>query len=488
MKNKTYSFLLAAVSLLAAPAAAKVALPNVFGDNMVLQQGKPLNIWGTADAGERVTVRVKNQTVRTTAADDGRWSVVIKPLGVSAKAVRFTVAGRDNSISLSGVLVGEVWLASGQSNMEYSMNAHPKYCKPRKGDPDRLLHEYESAADPLMRIMYVEKKLDRDTLPTAGWQVAGRESLREFSAAAYFFAKSLRDSLGVPVGVISSSWGGTAIETWTPAAMYRGSAAFGGKMDGNRLRTNGESVGWRYDRMIAPIAPMTLRGFLWYQGETNLINGDTDIYEEKMCLLVDGWRKAWDDTSLPFYYVQISPLDYSTRREYSIPKTWQDLPRFWDAQTRCLETISGTGMVVTTDIPENLRDIHPPYKWIVGERLARIALNKTYGRTDVVCSGPTVRSITAEDDKLVVEFDNTGGGLTTRDGKAPDWFWAKTRKGRFARVKAELRDNKVYLDRTALAARTVVRFGWDEIAQPNLINREGLPAVPFSMAVDSGKR
>ena len=464
-------------------AGARVRLANVFSDNMVLQREKPLNVWGTADAGERITVRTKGQTVRTVADNDGRWSVRLQPMRTSAKPVRFSVSGDDSRIDLRGVLVGEVWLASGQSNMEYSMNNHPQYKKPKKGDPDRLLHEYEQAANPMIRIMYVRKDLKQDTLPTAGWQTLSRESLKPFSAVAYFFAKSLQDSLGVPVGVISSSWGGTAIETWTPAEAYRESREFGPKMDGNRLTTNGEDVGWRYRKMIEPVAPMAMRGVLWYQGETNLILGDTDAYTEKMRLLVESWRKAWGDTSLPFYYVQISPFMYSARKSDRVAKTWQDLPRFWDAQTRVKDVVPGTGMVVTTDIPENLRDIHPPYKWIVGERLARLALNMTYGRKDVVCCGPSLKSITAEDDSLVVEFGNTGSGLTTRDGKAPDWFYALTKKNRYSKVKADLRGGKVYVSREGLPRNTVLRFGWDETAQPNLINREGLPAVPFCRKV-----
>ena len=458
---------------------AKVRLANVFTHSMVLQQEKPLNVWGTADAGEPVYVKVGNHTAKTIADAEGNWSVRLEPLEASAKPVKFIVKGKKNKIELSDVLVGEVWLASGQSNMEYSMNNHPHYAKPRQGDPDRLLHEYEQASNPMIRLLYVRKDLKCDTLPTSGWQKINRESLKPFSAAAYFFAKALQDSLKVPVGILSSSWGGTPIETWTPAEMYRNSPLFSGQMEGNKLRTNDETVGWRYEKMIAPIAPMTLRGFLWYQGETNLIGGDTDIYTEKMRLLVEGWRKAWDDSLLPVYYVQISPMLYTGRKADVVPKTWQDLPRFWDAQARCMDVIPHTGMVVTTDIPEDLSDIHPPYKWLVGERLAKWALHHTYGRKDIVCCGPTLRTIRTEGDSLVVEFGNIGSGLVTRDGKAPDWFYAYTKKKRFGRVNATLHDNKIYISRNGLPRHTVLRFGWDETAQPNLMNLEGLPALPF---------
>ncbi len=448
----------------------KVSLSNVFSDNMVLQQGKTLHIWGTADSGESVCVSVGGRKAKAKAGADGHWSVEIEPMKASSRPVKFTVKGRSNTVSLRNVLVGEVWIASGQSNMEYSMNNHPQYCKPQKGDAERLLHEYEAANNPMIRIMYVRKDLKQDTLPTAGWQTIGRESLRPFSAAAYFFAKSLQDSLKVPVGVVSTAWGGTPIEDWTPADAYKGHPRLA------RLATR--HLGNRYNRMVKPMAPMAIRGFLWYQGEANLVNGETSMYADRMEAMVKAWRKEWGDTLLPFYYVQISPFRYSDRRKDLVAKTWQDLPRFWDAQTSCLSRIAHSGMVVTTDIPENLNDIHPPYKWTVGERLAKLALNRTYGRKDVVAIGPRMRSVSREGDSIVVEFDNAEDGLTTRDGKAPDWFVAMVKR-RYVSVKAKIDGNRVIVSGAKFDSPLTLNFGWDEIAQPNLTNKAGLPAVPF---------
>ena len=281
---------------------AEVKVAEVFSSHMVLQREKAVKVWGTADA-------------------DGRWMVELNPMKATAKPQTMTISGKKNRVVLKNLLVGEVWLASGQSNMEYSMNAHPKYAKPQKGDSDYLKHEWEKAKNPHIRLLYIEKNLNCDTLPTHGWQMVTQESLTPFSAAAWFFAEMLQDSLQVPVGIITSAWGGTYIEDW--------------------------------------------------------MDGDTDIYTQKQQHLVNQWRKAFRDDSLPFYYVQISPFIYSTRREL-VAKTWLDLPRFWDAQTRCMDVISNSGMVVTTDIPENLNDIHPPYKWVVGFRLARWALHDVY--------------------------------------------------------------------------------------------------------------
>lgn len=465
--------------LLTISADAEVKLAKVFTNNMVLQQQKTLRVWGTADTGEKVTVRVGKQTAKAVADSLGKWYVELAPMKASAKEVRFVVNGKSNKITLDNVLIGEVWLAGGQSNMEYSMADHPKYCKPKKGDPNRLQKEYESANNPMIRIMHVRKELKTDTLPSVGWQMIDRQSLKPFSAPAYFFAKSLQDSLKVPVGIIHSSWGGTSIETWTPVEDYRHSSAFAKQMKGDKLTTTGETVGNRYKKMIEPMAPFAIRGFLWYQGESNLIMGDYGIYTEKMKLLVNGWRKAFADQSLAFYYAQISPYLYSARKTDADPKTWQDLARFWEAQTHCLDVIPNTGMIVTTDIPEDLRDIHPSYKWTVGERLALQALNKTYGRTDLVCDGPMVNTVTLTDEHVVIDFNNADGGLMTRDGKAADWFTVRTKWNRYVKTNVELKGNKAYIKRKDLSNPIEVRFGWDETAQPNLVNGAGLPAVPF---------
>jgi sialate O-acetylesterase len=198
-----------------------------------------------------------------------------------------------------------------------------------------------------------------------------------------------------------------------------------------------------------------------------------------MKLLVNGWRKAFADQSLAFYYAQISPYLYSARKTDADPKTWQDLARFWEAQTHCLDVIPNTGMIVTTDIPEDLSDIHPSYKWTVGERLALQALNKTYGRTDLVCDGPMVNTVTLTDEHVVIDFKNADGGLMTRDGKAADWFTVRTKWNRYVKTNVELKGNKAYIKRKDLSNPIEVRFGWDETAQPNLVNGAGLPAVPF---------
>ena len=437
-----------AMLTLAATAMAEVKVAEAFSSHMVLQREKPVSVWGVADAGEKVKVSFDKQTLSTTADKAGLWRVTLKAMPANSRPQVMVISGRKNKIRLTDVLVGEVWLASGQSNMEYSMNNHPRYRKPQKGDADNI------------RVLYVRPDLNSDVLPTDGWQRVDSTSLKPVSAAAYFFARMLQDSLQVPVGFISSSWGGTRIEEWIPD----------GKTPGRRPM---------YEHLIRPLTGYALRGFLWYQGEANLLDlGETDVYTAKQEHLVDVWRGLWNDADLPFYYVQISPYLYSIRRDI-VQKTWIDLPRFWTAQAKAMRQ-KNTGMVVTTDIPDVLNDIHPPYKWIVGERLCRWALNHTYGFSHVECQGPTLKGISRDGDKVILEFDHCDGGLVTSDGKQPDWFWANTRNyGSFRKEDATIDGNKVILHIPESLAHPVIRFGYDETAQPNLRNKAGLPAAPF---------
>lgn len=475
MKRRLFLLTLALAVLGVVRLQAEIRLPKVIGDNMVLQQGKDVAVWGYADPGETVTVKFARQTKRAKADMDGKWMVRLDPMTASKKPAEMTISGRKEKVALKNILVGEVWLASGQSNMEYSMNNHPKYSKPGRGDKDILEKEFKAADNPIIRVLFVEKRLNTDELPTTGWHGLSEESLAPVSAAGYFFAKKLVEELDVPVGIISSSWGGAMIEFWTPEEAYRNSPEFSGDMEGNTL--DGSQAGRYYDKMIEPQIPYTLRGFLWYQGESNLMIGDILRYADKQKVLVDSWRSGWGDETMPFYYVQLAPYSYSTRRGDRVVSTWEALPRFWEAQTLSLD-IPYTGQVVVTDLVDNPRDIHPPYKWVVGERLARLALAKDYGK-DIEYSGPVFRRMTLEGDKAILEFDHAEE-LATRDGKAPDWFQVRSSSGRLVKPEAVIDGNKIVLTVDKGAKMPLeVYFAWDELAMPNLVNKDGLPAVPF---------
>lgn len=455
-----------------------IELPKVINDNMVLQRGKKVIIWGNAEPNESISVSFKKQNKKTKANAEGKWSLSLDSMEASATPAVMEIKGEKDNITLKNILVGEVWLASGQSNMEYSMNNHPKYAKPKKGDPNYLKGVFHAKQDPRLRLLYVNKDLKSKNLPSDGWHIADSTGLAPTSAAAYFFAKKLMQELDVPVGIITSAWGGTPIENWTPMQAYTSNSLFANKVTDGKL--DNQQIGMRFEAMIRPMAPYTLGGFLWYQGETNLINGDRAIYTDKQKALIDSWRAAWQDNKLPFYFVQLAPYNYSHREKDPVKHTPEALPEFWEAQTEVMKRVSNTGMIVTTDLVDNLSDIHPSYKWIVGERLAGWALAKQYKKKNVVYSGPVFKKMRIEGDKAILEFDSVGSGLkTTSEDGSLSWFQIGSGDGSFENAKAVIVGNKVIVTSEKIKKPVEVRFAWNEEAMPNLFNNEGLPALPF---------
>lgn len=475
---KVYKLLIIVLSLLPLYVFAGITVAPVFTDNMVIQQEKPVYVWGKAPAGEKIKISFMSQRASVSADTNGEWMAVLKAVSATKKPQKLVVSSKSEKIVLSNILVGEVWLASGQSNMEYSMNNHPHHARPQKGDSEVLYKEFKAADSPIIRTMYINYSYNGEILPTAGWKMLSAESLAPVSAAGYFFAKNLSDSLDVPVGLISSSWGGSMIESWMPHDAFTSTSQL---MEGyNDGLYHGLPVGDHYYPMIAPLAPFSMRGFLWYQGEANVLDSRGAGYDVKQRALIDGWRKAWRDESMPFYFVQLAPYLYSDRKGDENGLPWDALPKFWRQQAATLD-VPNTGMIVINDLVDDLKDIHPPYKWIVGRRLALLALNKTYAR-DVVCSGPVFKSMAVEDNKVILTFENSEG-LKTRDGKAPDCFKLKNTKNRYNTAKAQIVGNKVILSsKTEIARPVVVRYCWSDSSVPNLCNGAGLPAAPFRAA------
>jgi sialate O-acetylesterase len=229
--------------------------------------------------------------------------------------------------------------------------------------------------------------------------------------------------------------------------------------------------------MIQPLAPFVLSGFLWYQGESNCFLKETDSYTRKMRVLIDNWRQTWNDKSLPFYFVQIAPFYYSRSKDEVI-KSEETLPEFREAQTAALQ-VSNTAMIVTTDLVDDVEDIHPSYKWEVGNRLALVALNKHYGRKKIVSSGPVFKEMKKAGNILKLKFTETGSGLKSRDGNPLTWFSISGADGKFVTASAVIKGNQVWVSAAGISSPVHVRFGWNEAAQPNLVNKEGLPARPF---------
>jgi sialate O-acetylesterase len=436
MRGLLFSVCIAALGLsFAATARADVTLAAVIDSHMVLQRDRPLPIWGWADPGEEVTVTLDAQKASAKADDKGSWKVTLKPVQADGKAHSMTIVGK-NKIVLEDLLIGEVWLGSGQSNMQWAISQS-------KG-----AKEFTAAADkPLIRLFNVP--LVQNGTPAkdvkAKWAACSPKNVGGFSAVLYHFGVRLQNELNVPVGLINASWGGSRIEPWL---------------------VEEKSSGGMYNGMIAPIQPFALRGFTWYQGESNV--GEGMKYRDKMETLIKGWRRVWG-AELPFYHVQIAPWSgYGA----------DSLPPLWEAQVASLK-IPQTGMVVCTDLVDNIKDIHPSNKQPYGERLALWALAKDYGKKNLIYSGPLYKSMKVEGAKVRVSFTHVGGGLQAREGKTLSEFEIAGKDGKYVPAEATIEGNTVVVQAQNVAEPTQVRYGWRNTANPNLMNKEGLPASPF---------
>lgn len=423
---------------------ADVKVPTIFGDNMVLQRDVELPVWGQAEAGEKVTVSIGAASASATADENGAWAVKLPAMECTPNQTGATMIIKGtNTITLKNILVGEVWLGSGQSNMEFELagSLGGKDAVAQADLPNiRLYHV------PRTKNWYPNKDVD------ASWKVCSSETSPKFSAVLYYFGKRLHDELKVPVGLINASWAATAIGPWIAT---------------NDSRTH---VGIYYNGMIAPLHPFPLRGVIWYQGETNVFQADGMKYYDKTRNLVESWRKKWNNDRLSFYMVQLAP--------WSGRYIGGQLPALWEAQVASLK-IPYTGLVVTTDLVDDIQDIHPRNKAPVGNRLALWALAKDYGKKDLVYSGPLYKSMKIEGNKIRLSFAHAGGGLVTGEGKDLREFQIAGTDGRFVPAKAVIDGETVVVSANGVEAPKNVRFGWRNEANPNLMNKAKLPASPF---------
>jgi sialate O-acetylesterase len=467
----------AAVLILAFVARAEVACPPVFSDHMVLQREKPVAIWGTADAGEAVSVSFADQVVTTTAADDGRWAVALAPLSASADPRTLTIRGR-NTLTYSDVLVGEVWLCSGQSNMEKPLG-------PRKGQKptDDSDAEIAAADHPLLRLYQVPQGgKPSEKVISLRWVACTPETIvsTQFSAAGYFFGREIQRELGVPVGLIHASFGGTMIEAWMPPEAFASSPKLAPLRERKYFAwVEGVQATELHQSMIAPLVPFALRGFLWYQGEANCMDADDAIYAAKLGALITSWRTLFRAEAAPFYYAQLAPFNYSEWEKFQKRLTPEALPLFWESQARAL-AVPNTALIVTTDLAGNARDIHPTNKRDVGLRFARLAFWRTY-KTDPLFPGfaQFVSTESLDGGRIRIVFKNTGGSLRSRDGQPLTHFAVAGRDKVFEPALATIEGDTVVVACPEVPEPLAVRFGWHETANPNLVNAAGLPVVPF---------
>ncbi len=430
---------------------------------------------GKAVPKESVVVSFEKQVLKTQADTAGNWQVVLKPLKATFQPQTLMIKTKSSRIVLKNIVVGEVWLCSGQSNMEYRMKLIPQFALPAKGEDIAAL-ELQKPTNNTIRVF----NCNRNNKPSA-WQLADSQSLENTSAAGYFFGKRIREQLNVPVGIITSAIGGTRLEGWTPTDAYEKSARFAPQLRAHNGKIDGYGPGNWYKMMIEPLVPFAVKGFLWYQGENNCGISDRQ-YAEKYQVMVNSWRFAFDAAQAPFYSVLLAPHIYSDRmhKGTSRPVTAEELPIFREQQKKSLSLIANSEYISVSDLVDNIRDIHPSYKWKVGERLARVALAKTYGVDTLIWSGPRMREAGFSADSVIIKFDHVGKGLRTNDGKRLIWFEIAAEDGVFHPAIADISGpDKVVVYHPDIQKPAKVRFGWHETAIPNLVNSEGLPAIQF---------
>ena len=516
-----------AIVILSSGFLSAAVKPNpLFTDGAVLQRGQPVPVWGTANDGEKVTVQLGNQKL-TTTAQNGAWRVDLPPL-TAGGPFTMTISG-ENTVTVNNLLVGEVWICSGQSNMEFPF-AHTATVK----------EETPKATFPRIRMFTVKKKvaIQPQSEAAGSWVECSPQSVGGFSAVGYFFAREIYQKLNIPVGMIHTSWGGTPAQAWTSIGGFGDSpelkeypdaahktldgypadmAAYPAKLEEYKTAKKAwdESVGkqfqeamktWNeaaakakkdgqpappkptpaqpappqpanpeggpnqpttlYNGMIAPIVPYAIKGAIWYQGESNASKARQ--YRTLFPAMIADWRAQWKQGDFPFLFVQIAPFNGQP-------------PEIREAQFLTLAKSNNTAMAVITDVG-NPTNIHPTQKEPVGQRLALAARALAYGEK-IEFSGPLYQSMAAQGDKITVTFTHTGTGLVAKDGDLKGFTIAGA-DGKFVPAKAEISGTNVIVSAPGVTAPKAVRFGWANSPDVNLFNKEGIPASPFRTDVD----
>lgn len=479
---------------LAPSARAEIKLNELFCDHAVLQRAKPVPVWGTATPGAEVTVGFRQAKVSGKADDKGRWKVELPPQQVGGPDV-MTVTGDGSNITLSDILVGEVWICSGQSNMGWTIkqSADPEKHKAAANHPKLRLFKVKLVASP--------KPLD--SVPVdARWQACTPAAVENFSAVAYFFGRDLHKDLNVPVGLIQTCWGGTPAQAWTseealnaePSLKYyhekfreavaawdpeaskarHKAAVEKAKAEGKAAprapinpATSPGSPSTLYNAMIHPLLPYRIAGAIWYQGESNGSKGFE--YRTLFPTMIKDWRARWGQGDFPFLCVQLAPFNNGNTEG----PQWAELR---EAQWLATKILPNVGMAVITDVGDK-NDIHPKLKEPVGARLALLALSMVYGKP-IVAQGPVYKSMKVDGSRVILSFDSVGEGLDARGGELTGFsICGKDRK--FVPAKAEIVGETVIVSAEGIAEPIAVRYGWKNYPVVNLFNKNGLPATPF---------
>ena len=465
------SVFLAFTLFLTVTGIAQVRLPAIFSDNMVLQRESDVTIWGWSSPGEKIfiTNSWSNNVDSAQATGLAKWSVKIKTPAAGGPYT-LTIKG-SNTITYNNVMIGEVWVCSGQSNMEWSsVNGLPE-----------MDAELPNSANSNIRLFHLPKTTatyPQDNCPGT-WKSCDAKSLKNFSAVAYFFGKKLQKELNVPIGLINTSWGGTPAEVWTPEDAVASNDEL--KQAAAKIGVTNwwpSTAGANYNAMIYPIINYNIAGAIWYQGESN--TGTASTYDKLMRTMIDSWRKAWKK-DFPFYYVEIAPFKYGNKNIGALLR---------EAQTQTLAHPK-TGMVVITDLVENIKDIHPRQKIGVGERLAGWALAETYNKQGIVYKSPMYKTMEVNKNKVTVYFDNAADGLILKgtEKKATEFYIAGEDKN-FLPADVKIEKDHIILTNKQIKNPVAVRFGFSNTAIGNIFNKAGLPVNPFrtdNWEVDTSK-
>jgi sialate O-acetylesterase len=490
--------------LVAAPAAllADITPAPLFTDHAVLQRDKPVPVWGRADASEKVTVTFAGQTKSVTTGPDGRWRVTLDPMPARSEPAVLTLAGK-NTITLQDVVVGEVWLASGQSNMEWPVNRAYGQEVDVPGSTNRLIRHIK------IRRTVADAPADEVAIERGTWEAASPGTTGNFSAVGYYFARDLQATLGVPIGIIGSNWGGTRAEAWTdsetlaatdfdyvreawsntlanfPTAKSKFDAAqaeWTAERDAAKARNqrftkrapqpppgpgHQATPSGLYNGMIAPLVPYAIRGAIWYQGEGNAAVHAK--YHQLFSAMITGWRARFGQGDFAFYWVQLANFAAGNQPDGT---DWAFLR---EAQTKT-RALPNTGQAVIVDIG-NVRDIHPRNKVEVGRRLARLALNRDYG-LKMEDSGPVFAKAERDGTGFRVSFTQIGGGLIAPLNELSGFELAGVDQV-FHPARAEIVDDAVVVNSAKVPDPVAVRYAWRNAPVAGLFNLEGLPAVPF---------
>jgi sialate O-acetylesterase len=483
---------------------AKIELPAIISPYMVLQQNTTIKLWGKSTLSANVVINCswedENHTV--TCRNDGKWDVCIKTPSAGGP-YKITISDAEDKTEINHVLIGEVWFCSGQSNMEFPMGTSDAYWHTGVINYET---EIKQANYPYIRLFTVKKQTAEKPVDTCrgAWVECTPESVSPFSAVAYYFGRMLYQQLKVPIGLINSSWGGTPAESWTRREILENDTTYKCIFENYQRLLDAYPEGykkykeelekWRkgveegtitgmdakrpprepigpghhktpsvlYNGMVAPIIPYSIRGVIWYQGESNANN--PSLYAKLFPDMIKNWRDDWKQGDFPFYFVQISAHNNQN-------------PYIREAQMKTMKSVPNTGMVVTLDVGDSL-DIHPRDKKTVGERLALWALSQTYNIPGITCSGPIYKSMTLEGNTIKIYFDHTGSGLVSRNNKL-SLFEISGEDGVFVNADAQIYDNTIVVSSEKVKHPVAARYAWKNYMVPDLFNKEGLPASSF---------